>query len=314
MKNQENKDLVAGRLGDISQSRRQPRRSVTQDGGNNGAQRLGITSGPEAEPARPASQQPSPQEIRRPDLNQLAARRAEDGPKPVEATGLSGAINKARFWKYGRKGWLSAGALVGILAIALIWAVRLGDNGEPSVPQSVSAAPAAAGKTPTTPPQPDRSRTDQLKTGEDKPPGPVEFVPPAETPEAPPKPRHTNAAATLEGPQPEPKTSPKDNEQPPAVPPDAGHDNQTVTKTILPPKKPSRHYITCPAGFKLTGIVQLPTGRFANINGSYVKTGQTVNGAKITKIGVFSVEMELKGERFVIGISAESTKGAAGKN
>jgi len=60
-------------------------------------------------------------------------------------------------------------------------------------------------------------------------------------------------------------------------------------------------YQPCPPGFSFTGAIHQPTGVFANINGRFVRVGDTVQGAKVVKIGRSSVEMELKGRRFVVG-------------
>ncbi len=68
-----------------------------------------------------------------------------------------------------------------------------------------------------------------------------------------------------------------------------------------PGAPPALLYQPCPPGFSFTGAIHQPTGVFANINGRFVRVGDTVQGAKVVKIGRSSVEMELKGRRFVVG-------------
>ncbi len=57
-------------------------------------------------------------------------------------------------------------------------------------------------------------------------------------------------------------------------------------------------------GFRLSGIMRGSDGRIAFINNRSVKVGQTINGAEVVHIGDFSVEVELKGQRYLIGISS----------
>ncbi|MDY7009633.1 MAG: hypothetical protein SVV80_02635 [Planctomycetota bacterium] len=57
-------------------------------------------------------------------------------------------------------------------------------------------------------------------------------------------------------------------------------------------------------GIELGGIMRGSDGNFAIINKRFVRVGQTVNNAKIIRIGDHSVEIELKGKRYLIGISS----------
>jgi len=56
-----------------------------------------------------------------------------------------------------------------------------------------------------------------------------------------------------------------------------------------------------PPGLQLTSIVKLSRGAAANINGRFLHVGDTIDDAKLISIGKFTVEMELKGERFILG-------------
>ncbi|HUS92693.1 MAG TPA: hypothetical protein VM695_12625 [Phycisphaerae bacterium] len=68
-----------------------------------------------------------------------------------------------------------------------------------------------------------------------------------------------------------------------------------------PASKPAAPgYVPCPSGFWFTGVVQQPTGLFANINDRFVKVGGVVNGAKVIRIDKSSVEMEREGMRFFV--------------
>ena len=48
----------------------------------------------------------------------------------------------------------------------------------------------------------------------------------------------------------------------------------------------------------------MPEGRLANINGTFLAVGDTINGAEIVEIRGFVVEMALDGKRFLLGSSA----------
>ncbi len=61
-----------------------------------------------------------------------------------------------------------------------------------------------------------------------------------------------------------------------------------------------------PSGFRLRGVVNTPEGAKANINDRVYKVGSGVNGAKIVAINTFSVEMELDGAHFILGIGDDS--------
>jgi len=71
------------------------------------------------------------------------------------------------------------------------------------------------------------------------------------------------------------------------------------------PTPPAHHSETTfrdpPPGLQLTSIVKLSRGAAANINGRFLHVGDTIDDAKLISIGKFTVEMELKGERFILG-------------
>ena len=62
-------------------------------------------------------------------------------------------------------------------------------------------------------------------------------------------------------------------------------------------------YVPCPSGIKLSGIVRHPDGILANINGRFVRVGDTISGAKVVRITPLSVEMQREGKRFLVGFS-----------
>jgi len=68
-------------------------------------------------------------------------------------------------------------------------------------------------------------------------------------------------------------------------------------------------YRDCPPGFVLNGIIKAPSGLMANINGKFVAVGGMVQDARVIEIRAYSVEMELFGERFLLGMGGR--RGAA---
>ena len=66
-------------------------------------------------------------------------------------------------------------------------------------------------------------------------------------------------------------------------------------------------YILCPPGFALTCVMKTPGGHLAMINGRAVRVGQVVNGAEVIGISLKSVEMELEGKRFILGIGEQAS-------
>jgi hypothetical protein len=48
--------------------------------------------------------------------------------------------------------------------------------------------------------------------------------------------------------------------------------------------------------------MQMPTGKFASINGRHVTLGDMVGEAKLLEIKDFGVEMELGGRRFILPV------------
>ena len=76
--------------------------------------------------------------------------------------------------------------------------------------------------------------------------------------------------------------------------------------TSQPATAPAIRYRECPSGLSLSGVIHTPDGAFASINGKMVKVGGVANGATLTAIRDFSVEMEIAGERFILGIGESS--------
>jgi hypothetical protein len=88
------------------------------------------------------------------------------------------------------------------------------------------------------------------------------------------------------------------------------HSEAIVLSKTLPPARQqapvddSPRYRDCPPGFALSGVVQTPQGLMANINNIFLPVGGTVNKATVVAIRDYSVEMELEGQRFVLGIGS----------
>lgn len=73
-----------------------------------------------------------------------------------------------------------------------------------------------------------------------------------------------------------------------------------------PDQQEQIRYIDCPEGFSLTCIMKSPSGYLAMINGKSARVGQSISGAEVMGISVNSVEMELDGKRFTLGIGQRS--------
>jgi hypothetical protein len=71
-----------------------------------------------------------------------------------------------------------------------------------------------------------------------------------------------------------------------------------------PAKPVEPQYRPCPAGIRLTGIVQQAGRKVACINGKFRDVGDTVYGAKVVEIKDLSVEMEQDGQRFLVGFGS----------
>jgi len=103
-------------------------------------------------------------------------------------------------------------------------------------------------------------------------------------------------------------TAPKDPKRPAAVaqPPKASTavaaGRADGAPAASPPAgRPRRNLSALRQGkFKLSAIMQGPYGATAIINGVFLKEGMTLDGAKVLKIGEYTVELELEGRKFVI--------------
>ncbi len=71
------------------------------------------------------------------------------------------------------------------------------------------------------------------------------------------------------------------------------------------PKPKGKKYRDCPSNLKLEGVIKTPNGMLVNINGRLLAVGDTVEGARVVIIRDFSVEMELKGEFFYLGMFSQ---------
>ncbi len=65
-----------------------------------------------------------------------------------------------------------------------------------------------------------------------------------------------------------------------------------------------KRYRSPPPGMVLSGVVRCPGGMLANISGRFVPVGGTVNDAVVIEIKDYCVEMEIAGERFLLGFNA----------
>ncbi len=117
--------------------------------------------------------------------------------------------------------------------------------------------------------------------------------------------------------QPQPKAnvweilSPIDKAEPPELLPSQRQGKEMIPAAATPPAKPAsstkpansaKKYRQSPPDFVLAGVVRTADGLIANINGAFVPAGGIVNGAKVVEVREYSVEMELDGEYFLLGI------------
>ncbi|GAG45486.1 unnamed protein product [marine sediment metagenome] len=105
-----------------------------------------------------------------------------------------------------------------------------------------------------------------------------------------------------------PKAKPK-----PKSPTTAPAEGATGPKVDKPPgtaagqATPAANLKLSAAGIKVSGIMRGLGGPVAIINNRFIAVGKTIGKAKVVRIGQFSVELEIDGERFLIGVSAPST-------
>jgi hypothetical protein len=78
-----------------------------------------------------------------------------------------------------------------------------------------------------------------------------------------------------------------------------------TTSPATRPAEPTFH--TAPGGYSLGAIMRGPNGSLAIINGKPVGEGATVRGAKVIRIQPLSVELELDGQRFPLGLGRQAS-------
>jgi len=92
----------------------------------------------------------------------------------------------------------------------------------------------------------------------------------------------------------------------------AAVDTQETTEQKEPadlqelPGQEESQYTPCPRGFSLTCIMKTPDGYLAMVNGRAVRVGQVIDDAEVIDISLKSVEMQLDGKRFVLGIGEQT--------
>jgi chromosome partitioning protein len=78
-----------------------------------------------------------------------------------------------------------------------------------------------------------------------------------------------------------------------------------TTSPATRPADPAFH--TAPGGYSLGAIMRGPNGSLAIINGKPIGEGATIRGAKVIKIQPLSVELELDGQRFTLGLGRQAS-------
>ena len=315
MTSRKDKDIVAGRLGAAKPSPTQK--------AHYGKSRLGLAPETDETPEAPIVEQPnslgfhaphrlpdkSPADEARAELQALADRLPPSTSRSAAPVDHHHDVYPLHDPHVGRGVWprlrtrriQAAVAAVGLLAAVAIWAVF---SGPKPAPRTAAAdvglqKPVAASPEPVTPatssvrrPQP----TTPPITLAPRDPTPRPPRKPAASPaEQPPAPNHSSRSVMelansilRRGQRPVPTRAPQ----------------ATPTPTYSPQPAPATpRYIERPPGFRVSGIMRMPAGRFANINGRYVAAGEYVNGARVVEIREFVVEMERSGERFLLGVS-----------
>lgn len=278
---------------------------------NYGVGRLGITSDQDQEPSsasalstaetparQPAESLPElrrllePAQTTAPAVPERPAQdRVDERPEYVDAT-------PAVWWK--RRIYLAGGA-VGVLLIVLVWwAVR--PNG---------AKPSAAGASLTPAPTPAMHVAAATK------PSPTDLA--AAKPVAP------AVVAPANKPMPDVATPAleliraalihaKENvdRSQPKLPAAVAVTTPTSAPAlaIAEPDKtlPPTQWRDCPSGILLSGILRGTQGPVAIINDRPLVVGKSVDGATLVRIADYSVEMELDGQHFLVGVSSTQSQ------
>ncbi len=328
----ENTDFAAGRLGEASHEGGESRKGASKDG-NYGAGRLGLSSdsseAPEEQLHEVSSQEhPSPgtspeqsatgQASISPSETGLPADTGEP-TSPEKTSRQRELLELLRSLTYGHA-LLAAASGVGVLLLlgVLLWTGLRGEGGSPQV-ASGETHPSVVNTPGVFPGPADDASATGGPIGDDsgnKDPNQL----PGKSPQG--SAMHTDAKADEGEPGPLIQTLAgairlatsvfaKRNGDSPSPPPTGirpGASGQPASSRTPPAQVPEPAYIPCPAGFKLTGIMHWPKGKFANINGRYVTAGDTVGNATVVEIKNFCVEMELEGRRFLLAVGAKPGK------
>jgi len=307
----EKENLAAGRLGTPGpQSGKAGRGKKAQN--SYGVGRLGITPEDQAPPApapppeptpppKPEKTEPKPgrtvshaevARILEPDRIALTRR----GPSRKSPSGYCeqppfgprpGDHDKGR-----RRALIIAavGGLMAVLLIVAFWASR----GEESAPQSAQADPPPAPAVVPAPPVAPTGRDTRDLTNRF-------YKPSRQTPA-----RDDSVAGPW---MPTPPDRPADS-----YPiPDGFQDPSASSAPPAPPEPAppapaaTQPAIIAPTGIEVTGILRGFGTPSAIINNHHVRVGESINGAKLLRIGEFAVEVEYEGKTFEIGVTSSST-------
>ncbi len=288
-------DLVAGRLEGVALTQANTSSSGVKQCATYGAYRLGLTSEEEGETCEVVSQ-------------------AVAADPPVEQSDRQELLNRLRkLWDHPRRTMvLGGGAGAMLLLVLVIWMV--GGDGE-GVPRSASAGSVPISvATDVTADSKQRPQVVKNTSGAASPRDSKTKLSPAKVSL---KPIARSALAMLRGtgralrhlapPIPRGSTRPPGRKLRPvkSMRPQMGLrpavDPKPVAKPAPPKVRRRRILSVCPSGFKLGGIISTASCHLANINGTFVRVGETVKGARVVAIGNSSVEMERDGQHFLIG-------------
>ncbi len=304
---------VEGRLSIPSPTGTGPHAKFTKRNTNYGVERLGITSDAEPKTEEPVwelsekPKPPAPHTVVVEPITILPA--SKEVPRQAESPEAMGTKHRysisSKLSEYksilGRRKIKTILLFAGIPVIVLTLLLWLCIGGEETVPQSASATHVTKVASKTEPKMNPASPTAEKMRQHPESGRAISAATPARSTlreifnllaETKPAPETTAAVPAQAAPPPKPD-KPQDADPEPVV-----------------KKVPIIAVAPAWLGFKLSGIMRGPKGRTAFINNRPVRVGQTINDAKVVHIGDFSVEVELKGRRYLVGISSPPSERA----
>lgn len=284
-------DFVSGRLGDLSSPKSKSDPQVARNITNYGKGRLGFSNGTQPEAAPESTPVEAP---------------VEPLDEPVVSSSAVGLVEQLReilapiISDRRRLAAIATAACALVLGVVWVLARSPSDGPGPApaaanslIPQQKASVPAkpksaapepAVAEKPAAPAKPPTRRELLMEEA-------LALIAMAEAKRSEPEmPDRIEPTTQPDAPKAEPQPQP---EQAPPAP---------KSKATTKPKPKAKKYRDCPSNLRLEGVIKTPNGMLVNINSRLLAVGDTVEGARIVTIRDFSVEMELKGEFFYLGM------------